>query len=487
MPRSLLKRLITILGLLAAAAVVSGFVMFALFEQSTAARIGQAGATAEQACDGIARAYRFYTTEWQGGPPNVSDPELRRSLEAVVFTALSDKTSIEGGLWQADAGAFAYAFPTYEGSGPKTDIPQAELPRIGETVKAAAADDRAQLTRIDAGTQSLLIAACPLPGPIAGLTAWTMTRVHSLGGSTYWQLMAGLAVLFGSVTGATVMAASLALTWSRHVRRIEASLGRQDGDLPVLALTGEKELDRVVEALNDAGRRLRAARIQAELLGRAAAQSERLAAVGRVAAGVAHEIRSPIAAMRLKAETALTRDPGRKDRALQVVIDQVDRLDHLVNRVLAASEPEPLRLEDVALQAFLEACAARKSQDAISDGARITIGTDVTVARFDPDRMARAMENLISNALQATPAGVVRVTAAATGSELVLAVTDDGIGPPETIRDHLFDPFVTGRPEGAGLGLSIVREVAEAHGGTADFDHCDGATTFRITIPCPAS
>ena len=128
--RSLRMRLILILALLAAAALSCGFIMLALFQQSATAQIGQATADVGHACDSIGRAYRFYTTGWREGPPDLAAPKLRRDLNAVAVTALRDKPGIEGGIWHADAGALAYAFPTYEGAGPKTDIPQAELPRI---------------------------------------------------------------------------------------------------------------------------------------------------------------------------------------------------------------------------------------------------------------------------------------------------------------------------------------------------------------------
>jgi hypothetical protein len=83
-----------------------------------------------------------------------------------------------------------------------------------------------------------------------------MTRVHSLGGPAYWRLIAGLAILVLAVAGAGGMAAALVMTWSRHVERIVTELADQKGELPPLALTGERELDNIVRALNDAGQRL---------------------------------------------------------------------------------------------------------------------------------------------------------------------------------------------------------------------------------------
>lgn len=487
MARSLQARLLVILVLLFCAAVASALVMLALFQQSTAARIGQASALAGRSCGAVAQSYRFYTAGWNGGVRSPGDATFRADLAHVVFTALRDRENIEGGLWQAETGPFAYAFPTYEGSGPKTDVPAAELPRIVAVNRSAQLDDRIEIARIDSRSQTLLIAACPLPGPVIGLTAWTMTRVYSTGSVMYLQLLSGLAALLIAVFGASLLVAKLLATWSRHVRRIEVALAATTGDLPTLNVTGERELDRIISTLNDTGRRLRSSRLEAERLAKTVAQGERLGAVGRVAAGVAHEIRNPIAAMRLKAEMALTRTPERKDQALQLVIDQVDRLDALVGRLLAVAEREVPRIEDVDLPAFLGTCATRMGDEARRRGCEIGVVATPGVARFDPSQMERAISCLLTNALQVeSPEPIVLRMDEENGS-LVLSVIDHGPGPPEAIRDHLFDPFVTGRPEGAGLGLSIVREIAEAHNGMADFQRVDGATVFRVVIPWLAS
>jgi hypothetical protein len=117
----------------------------------------------------------------------------------VVLAALRDRAGIEGGVWQAGAGSLAYAFPTYQGAEPKTDVPQAELPRIQAVNRAALGEDRQANARFNATSQILLSTACPLPGPIPGLTAWTMTRVFTFAGRSYRQLMAALSILFGTV------------------------------------------------------------------------------------------------------------------------------------------------------------------------------------------------------------------------------------------------------------------------------------------------
>jgi signal transduction histidine kinase len=481
--RSLRGRLVVLLALLIAAAIAAGALMVGLFRQSASAQAGQAEAEIDRACDAIAGAYHVYSARWRGPIPEPPDEALRRELTNVVQTALLARPGIEGGIWGKES--LAYAFPTYQGSGPKTDVPEAELSRIKAITVAALTQDRQALSRYIASSQILLLTACPLGGPIPGLTAWAMTRVYTFAGSSYLLLMAGLGVLLATVLAAAALLSRLTLIWSRHVSRIETALNAHDiAELPTLAATGERELDRIVTALNEAGRRLSDARRRADLLAREVAAGERLAAIGRVAAGVAHEIRNPIAAMRLKAENAIAAGAERKNEALSIILGQIERLDHLLRRLLTVTERDRPCCDQVPLQPFLETCVAEHLELARAKGVTLDIQAESDEVRFDPDQMRRALDNLILNAIQAAPDDSrIAIRARQDGNKFVLAVHDQGSGPPENIRDHLFEPFVTGRPDGTGLGLSIVREVAEAHGGTVLFISCKLGTAFEIIVP----
>jgi len=483
--RSLRGRLVVLLVLLSAAAIAAGFLMVGLFRQSATAQAGQAEAQIGRACDAIGGAYRFFSAGWQGPPSGLVSDALKRDLTAVVQSALRDRSGVEGGIWQAGAGSLVYAFPTYQGAGPKTDVPEAELPRIRSVNEAALADDRQTSSRYHESSQILLLTACPLPGSIPNLTAWAMTRVFTFAGSGYRLLMAGLSVLFAAVLAAAALLIQLTMTWSRHVGRIEAALKAHDiAELPTLGTTGERELDRIIVALNDAGRRLAEARRRADQLARQVAAAERLAAIGRVAAGVAHEIRNPIAAMQLKAENALAGDAERKNQALVMILRQIGRLDALIRRLLSVSEREKLNRTPVALSPFLQSCLAPHVELARPKAIALENVADDEEATFDPDQMRRALDNLVLNAIEAAPKGTAILVAARHDRDnLVLSVRDQGPGPPAEIRDRLFEPFVTGRADGTGLGLSIVREVAAAHGGTARLGDCHTGTTFEIVIP----
>jgi signal transduction histidine kinase len=272
------------------------------------------------------------------------------------------------------------------------------------------------------------------------------------------------------------------MNWSRHVGRIEKALAAHDiADLPTLPATGERELDRVVAALNEAGQRLSAARQRASQLAREVA-------VGRVTAGVAHEIRNPIAAMKLKAESALAAGGVRKHEALSAILGQIERLDGLLRRLLSVTERDRPEIVPVRLAPFLASCIARHREPACARNVKLAAHAEEETCEFDPEQIGRAIDNLVLNALQATPPGsAVVVTARRDGQNLLFGVHDEGAGPPAALRDSLFEPFVTGRPDGTGLGLSIVREIAAAHGGTARLSDTGPGTTFEIVLPCPPS
>lgn len=482
-------RLIVLLLLLVAATASAGALMVALFRQSASARAAEAQAQSGRACDAIAEGYRIFAAKQPADLLESSGALSRGRLAEAIAHALRDRPGIEGGIWQEGKGSMAYAFPTYPGERAKTDVPEAELPRIEAVNRASLDANRQVVQRYATSSQTLLVTASPLPGPIGGLTAWTMVRVFPFAGRSYRLLMAGLTILFATVLVAALLLSHFTLSWSRHVRRIESALQAHDlTDLPTLAATGERELDRIVSALNNAGSRLSEARKQADLLSRQVASAERLAAIGRVSAGIAHEIRNPIATMQLKAENALSGDSQSKDGALRMILGQIDRLDALLRRLLSVTEPEKLHCEAVALEPFLASCVATLAD--LAKAKRITLvhRADSKGGCFDREQVGRALDNLLRNAIEAAPEGTeVSIRARKDPEGLVFLVHDAGNGPPTHVREHLFEPFVTGRSGGTGLGLSIVREVALAHGGMARLLEQGAGTSFEMVLPWPRS
>jgi signal transduction histidine kinase len=480
--------LIALWAISTVACVAAGFMLIQLYQQSSAAQIGRAEAVLAHACDLIGDRYRFYTRGWHGPAPSLDNNDLRHDLNAAVTLALARQDGVEGGIWQAEAGPLAYAFPTYEGSGPKTDLPVAERENIQAINAESEREQQAADQRFALRSQTLLLHACLLAGPIPSLTAWTMTRVQRA--ADFRTLGIGLGILLALMIGVSAWLARLMLVWTRHVRGIETSLANEDGEtIPILERTGERELDRIIDALNNTASRLTAARRRSEALAAQVASGERLAALGRVAAGVAHEIRNPIAAMRLRAENALAGDDIRRRKALSDMLEQIARLDALVTELLSMThrrEPHPVRVE---LSPFLGDRVEVHRGEARKHEVAIVAESTVAHAGIDPEMIGRILDNLLSNAIRHTPAGgrvIVSATRWDGGIRFTVADTGSGVAP--ELHDRLFEPFVTGRADGTGLGLTIGRELADAHGGRLTLldpggEMPDRGAVFALDLP----
>jgi signal transduction histidine kinase len=210
------------------------------------------------------------------------------------------------------------------------------------------------------------------------------------------------------------------------------------------------------------------------------AQGERLAALGRVAAGVAHEIRNPIAAMRLRAENALAGDPARRGAALEAILAQVARLDRLSGELLAMTQKREPVPAPVQVDALLHAVAAEQEAGEVA----LSVKAPPDCAMLDEGLVRRVLDALLENALRHTPpGGRVTLSAAREDAVLRIAVADTGPGVAPELRAWLFEPFVTGRPEGTGLGLAIARELAVAMGGRLFLDDTGPGATFVLELP----
>jgi len=229
------------------------------------------------------------------------------------------------------------------------------------------------------------------------------------------------------------------------------------------------------------------ARAQAELIER-----ERLAALGEMAASVAHEVRNPLGVIfnSLGSLKRLLQPRGDVQLLLDIVGEESDRLNRMVGDLLDYSRPLRPTLQPVSLEPVLEEAIAstRRPGEENPVEVHLKIEPGLPPVRADPRLLRQAVVNLVTNSLQAMPhGGVLTVTAARVvsdaGTQARIAVHDTGVGVPPDARAKVFQPFFTTKPTGTGLGLAVVKRIAEGHGGRALLADCDRGTEFHLLLP----
>ena len=223
-------------------------------------------------------------------------------------------------------------------------------------------------------------------------------------------------------------------------------------------------------------------------LGLRTRRAERLASLGTMAAGLAHEIRNPINAAHLQLNLArrrLTRAAGDPSvlRAIELADSEMTRLAGLVEDFLQFARPQPLRLATGDLRATADATVALVGPEAEAIGVEVRILSGQEVwAEFDDEKMKQVLINLLRNAIEATaPGGRVLVRVESRDEAACLEVADQGRGVPSGAP--IFEPFFTTKEQGTGLGLAIVHRIVSDHGGAVEVVSQDGETTFSIWIP----
>jgi signal transduction histidine kinase len=468
--------------------VALGVIMHRVYSLGVDAQTARMRDIVDDACETIHRQYTL-SLHHQGVPAPL-DIGL---AHAVSYAVLRDVTGVEGGLWREhdtlEAQFVAYVFPTHAGSEEKKDVPQTERARLTALARQSLAQ-RAPLSDNRTFRAEVVVThACPMLELSPPLVAWTMARVQFTTGAAYDQLRLGLGVLFFFSLASGLVFAIFLIRWSRRFTRLTTALARHSlTHMPDLAPTGDAELDRIVSVVNDVSARLTKAQAEAQQAAAALARADRLAALGRMAAGLAHEIRNPLATMRLKAENALAQPhpdaQSRQAQALQAMLGQIDRLEHLVRSLLTMTQPLQLHPQCVHLGPWLEQQVAAYAEQAQAAGVQIETEVEAEQWCFDPLHLGRAVENLLSNALHHTSCGgVVRIAAHVQETHLRLRVSDTGSGIAPEVLPRLFEPFVTSRANGTGLGLALVREIAVAHGGSVRLVCAATGACFEIEIP----
>jgi signal transduction histidine kinase len=221
-------------------------------------------------------------------------------------------------------------------------------------------------------------------------------------------------------------------------------------------------------------------------------QAERLAAVGRLATSVAHELRNPLMVMRtavyfldrVVSEGNVGESGEILKRYFTMIDREIDRQTKIINDLLFFSRNRPRQLADVDLNAILDETLMRVTMPE-SVEVRRELDAALPTIRADADQLQQVFVNLVTNAVQAMPeGGVLAITSYRDGGDAVALVSDTGVGIPEEDMERLFQPFFTTKDKGIGLGLAVTRSLVEGHRGTISAASQPGhGTTFTVRLP----
>ncbi len=345
------------------------------------------------------------------------------------------------------------------------------------------------LSRI-AATQKCV--PCHEPGEILGVATMSLDVTAQLG-ALKGRLQRNLALLilvWASALGLT--SAAVKRSARQSAERLQEELAAAESGEP--ASTGRSAdlaLDPVTARLHASvrdfleGHRQRRSEMASRL-----AHSDQLASLGRLAAGLAHEIKNPLAGIQGALEILRQDTENDTNRELyDEMLSELKRVNETLQLMLSSARPSPPQLTDTDVRTLLEEVrtllgpSLRRQQTTL----KVELASGTMRARLDAGKIRQVLVNLINNAADAMGSGgTVTIRAAPLGGArgVVLSIQDDGPGIPEEQRQRIFDPFFTTKFTGTGLGLAIARSLVEQHGGSLEVESEPGqGSTFLVLLP----
>jgi len=221
--------------------------------------------------------------------------------------------------------------------------------------------------------------------------------------------------------------------------------------------------------------------------------SRRLAAIGRLTSGVAHEVKNPINAIVVHLEVLRQKlqqlDPDTR-RHIDVIGSEIQRLDRVVQTLVDFTRPVDLRLADLDLRRLVDEVVVLAQPDAERHGVSIVrdLPRDSLPVKIDADLVKQAVLNIVLNGVQAMPGGgELTLVGSRADDDAQLEIRDHGGGIPQEVRDKIFNLYFTTKKNGSGIGLAMAYRAMQLHNGSVEYDSVEGqGTTFRLRFPLAA-
>jgi signal transduction histidine kinase len=480
---SLRLRLAIVLALGLSALLFAALAVTQILSGTQAGRERAAEAETEAAAQALADAYParadVSSVERGGGH------DIRRQLHQTAASVMRPVPNSAGGYCTVDG--MMITGSTHDRPDPRGEGGPQRLHPLSQDLESAVS----QLCRIARSKESTqarvehrrdvdLIRATPIRD---GAVAWALVRVRAQETPAFTASTVALAVAALLLVGFTLEAT---FTLGRGVASLRTALARLSEDLRApVPRPRARELADIARGLEALAARLSEARERERDLAGSLAREQRLAGLGRVAAGVAHEVRNPLAGMKLrldllKREKMLSPE-AREDVA--VCLGEVARLDRLVESLLSVGRVKNKPDLEIDLAKLADARVAAAAGAASKKSLRLVREGGAAIPS-EPDAVNSAVENLLRNAIEASPEGGVVVVRIGQGERsATLDVEDQGPGILDERKNELFEPFFTTKPEGTGLGLWMSRLLLEARGASLRYDRIGDLTRMRIEFP----
>jgi signal transduction histidine kinase len=416
-------------------------------------------------------------------------------LIALSGTALRNVDGVEGGFYAADQDSLiGYSLPRRQGDSGELG---AEMPALLRVARKTASSNLASEEVVAIGQGIDLISALPLRnGPRVIGSAWTMMRLPTVPGANRFRTYL-IAVGLGTAALACVLLTLLVVRGLQDgVRKVEGGLKNLERSLAsqIPIDNDPDEIRQIAQAINRLGSTLKEKIEDEKKIEDQLRHAERLAALGRLIAGVAHEVRNPLATIRLRVQMCQDTESPEVRESCAIALQEIERLNGMVNRLLSFSRPVNLHAEPTDLNQLVKQRLDNFDDLATRHHVRfVTKFTNhLSPVRVDQSRLGQVFDNVIQNAIEAMLATggtlCVNVTCdsqnAHNGSEACVEFNDTGEGIKSDVVGRIFDPFFTTKSSGTGLGLSICHELVHAHGGEIQVASAEGCgTTVRILLP----
>jgi signal transduction histidine kinase len=417
--------------------------------------------------------------EWLAGHRH-SDPGDTKAdldLKRVSYEILSSYPDVEGGFVYKDK-VVGHSFPTYT----EPDSHLRQPPNEHREVIAAIAVSRATAQpahRILQDGKDLVIVSA-MAHPDGRLSAWCLRRLINFSDSN--ELNKRLILIGVMCVALLTIGVVLRLSFSmqRGFAAIQAGLARLRTDASYRLPEQDHELSAIVRAINSMaeGRQ----KLEEDLR-----REDRLRVMGRVVAGIAHEIRNPLNSIRLTIRLLARRleNEASTQEPIALVTGEVDRLDALLRSLLVFRSDAAEKIRQQPIQPILDRTVALVKPHAEEHGVRIqTARCGDALAFVDSDYLQQALMNLMLNAIDASPReGHVEVSVTEERGRLHVDIEDSGPGLTPEQEERLFEAFYTTKPGGTGLGLAVTRTLLEKMGARIEAARGARGARFRVILP----